>query len=140
MNILIKEVAVGDRKYTAVPSDNLQELGLSETEGAALIADHIARHRATQVSDACRARIYAVASAETQMNLTAVSVLISAKTANARSVDEKAVLAGLEAVTGWVAEMRAAATTLAAEADADFEADEAWPECPAEALQLLGQY
>lgn len=91
-----------------------------------------AEMRVKQIKAECRRRIYVQASTETQMNMAAAAAVISAKTATARSTEEKAVLAGLEAAIGWVAEMRATVATLAADPGADVLGDASWPDVPAQ--------
>lgn len=92
------------------------------------------------VSNECRRRIYSVMSQETQMNVAAMAALISSKAASARSAEEKAILAGLEAAIGWVSGMRAAAKVLAADPNADFKDATGWPECPELAVQVIDQF
>lgn len=100
----------------------------------------IAGVRRRDISNECRRRIYAVAPAESQMNMAAAVGVISSKAASARTDDEKVILAGAEAAIGWVAAMRATVATLAADADADFTADAAWPDVPPEALAMTQHF
>lgn len=96
--------------------------------------------RKAAVSSECRRRIYAVATAETQMNMAAASAVISAKTSSSRTDTENAVLAGLGAAIGWVGAMRGAAATLAADPAKDFTAGEHWPDVPIAAADIVGRF
>lgn len=133
MNIDIKR---GDTTTYAVPLEDAASLGFTPNEIAAAMAEK--RKRA--VSAECRRRIYGVAQIEAQMNMAAASALISSKTASARSDQEKAVLAGLEAAIGWVAAMRANVATLAANAELDFRDSANWPAVPDAAAAVAGQF
>lgn len=124
------------RIYSAEDAAKLIEMGVPQ--GA--INAEIEAIRAKHVSAECRRRIYAIASVEAQMNMTAAVGVISSKAASSRTDDEKAILTGAEAAIGWVAAMRAAVATLAADPDADFKADAAWPEVPPEALVMIQNF
>ena len=88
----------------------------------------------------CRRRIYAAASAETQMNMATAAAFISSKTASARSEKEKAVLTGIDASLAWVSEMRGNVSTLAGDAELDIRDDANWPECPDAALAVVEMF
>jgi hypothetical protein len=88
----------------------------------------------------CRRRIYAAASAETQMNMATAAAFISSKTASTRSEQEKAVLAGIDASLAWVADMRANVAALTDDADLGIYDDVHWPECPEAALAVVQMY
>lgn len=103
-------------------------------------ADELAAARLTAIKDECRRRIYTVASAETQMNMTAAAAMISAKPADERTAADLAVLAGQAASLQWVAAMRANVAALFAEPEADIATDASWPACPPEALALVNQF
>lgn len=120
---------VADQTYVRFSEEGLADRGVPQ------VAIDAARDgdRAAAVSLECRRRIYSAASAEAQMNMAAAVAVISSKDASARTDGENAILAGAEAAIGWVAEMRAAAAALAADAGADFMADAVWPEVPPEA-------
>tara|TARA_R110002049_G_scaffold45609_2_gene132975 strand:- start:560 stop:964 length:405 start_codon:yes stop_codon:yes gene_type:complete len=96
--------------------------------------------RQAEASQECRRRIYSIAPAETQMNMAAASAIISSKTSSSRTDEEKAILAGLEAAIGWVSAMRAAVKTLSGDPSKDFKADEHWPDVPAAAAAIAGQF
>ena len=106
----------------------------------AVIAAAEASVRTSAIKAECRRRIYAAASAETQMNMATAGAFISSKTASARSEDEKAVLTGIEASLAWVAEMRGNVATLAADPELEVADDANWPECPDAALALVSQF
>lgn len=124
------------RKTINVTADEALTLGYPK---AVVDAAKAAGH-ATLISGECRRRIYALASAETQMNMAAASAVISAKTASTRTDQEKAVLAGLEAAIGWVGAMRANVATLAGDPSKDFTDDENWPDVPAAAAAIADQF
>lgn len=124
------------KSYVNWEVDDLRAAGVPEAE----IQAAEMKVRAGAISAECRRRIYAVASAESQMNMAAAVGVISSKAASARTDDEKAILAGAEAAIGWVAAMRAAVAALAAEGDADFTADAAWPDVPPEALAMIQHF
>lgn len=96
--------------------------------------------RLKRIKDECRRRIYASASAETQMNMATANSVIAAKTASSRSQAEQDTLAGVEAALGWVAAMRATIATLAADPQADFTDDAAWPDIPPAAAAVAAQF
>ena len=79
----------------------------------------------------CGRRIYAVASAASQVNMAA------ARAAGIMSEAENtAFLAGL----AWIAAMRAASATLISTEDATFADDVHWPACPAEVVALAANF
>ncbi|WP_407496914.1 hypothetical protein [Pseudooceanicola sp. MF1-13] len=96
--------------------------------------------RKKSVKGECRRRIYAAASAETQMNMATAAAYASSKTASARSDEEKSVIAGVEASLAWVAEMRGNVATLVADFDLDISDDANWPVCPEAALAVVAMY
>lgn len=106
----------------------------------AVIAQAEATARGALIAAECRRRIYAVASAETQMNMASAASLISAKTASQRSEQEAGVLVGLEAALGWVQAMRAKVAEMSADPDAEIYSDESWPDAPAEAVAVASQF
>lgn len=98
-----------------------------------------AMHRRT-VSAECRRRIYAAASAEAQMNMATAAAITSAKAEADRTDDDKTVLDGVHLALAWVADMRAAFEALAADPDADFMSDAAWPALPREIPPLIERF
>ena len=100
----------------------------------------VQKQRRSKVNDECKRRIYAVASPETQMNMASVSSVISGKNATNRTVQEKAIIAGVEASLGWVSAMRNAAATITADTAIDMLADDVWPACPDAVLAVVGQF
>lgn len=87
--------------------------------------------RAVQVKSACRARIYAVASAEAQINI------IGAKAAGDLDADQAA---AYDASVQWIADMRAACQALIADVDADHTDDASWPDCPENVKALVAAF
>ena len=88
--------------YGEMTPEQLVEAGVPQVAiDAALTGLRIA-----DIKIECGRLIYAVASAETQMNISAATAVISGKTTTARTDAEKALLAGAEASIGWVAAMR----------------------------------
>jgi len=106
----------------------------------AIIDAALTDQRLAAIKAETRRRIYAVASSEAQMNMAAATAVISGKAASARSDAEKATLVGAEAAIGWVAAMRLTIATLAADPDADFTADAAWPDVPDEAQDMIANF
>lgn len=92
------------------------------------------------VSAECRRRIYAAASAEAQMNMATAAAITSAKAEADRTDDDKTVLDGVHLALAWVADMRAAFEALAADPDADFKNDAAWPALPPEIPPLIDRF
>lgn len=88
----------------------------------------------------CKKRIYAVASAEAQMNMVAAASTVSAKDAGSRTTEETELLASFAQSTQWVAAMRAIVQVLADDPEADIHTDGTWPECPAEVAALAADY
>ncbi|WOI34780.1 hypothetical protein R1T40_08650 [Tritonibacter scottomollicae] len=96
--------------------------------------------RRRAVSAECRRRIYAAASAEAQMNMATAAAITSAKAEVDRTDDDKTVLDGVHLALAWVADMRAAFEALAADPDADFMSDAAWPALPPEIPPLIDRF
>jgi hypothetical protein len=124
------------RQYIEMTAGELAEAGVPQ----AAIDAALAARRAGAVKAECKRRIYSVLSREAQMNITAVSTTIAAKSASSRTAEEKDTLAGAQAALGWVDTMRARAAELAADADADFLADASWPACPQEVIDLAARF
>ena len=96
--------------------------------------------RVNEIKAECSRRIYAIASREAQMNVATAASVASAKTASVRNDAENAVIVGAGAGVGWVAQMMAAVHTNASDPSIDFKADDVWPDCPAEAQAVYGQF
>ncbi|KZK95065.1 MULTISPECIES: hypothetical protein [unclassified Pseudovibrio] len=96
--------------------------------------------RLTTIKAECRKRIYARASAETQMNMATAGAAIAGKAEADRSQDEKAVLVGIKAALDWVGAMRSKCLELAEDPASDFTQDASWPECPPEVVALTEQF
>ncbi|MFS8181401.1 hypothetical protein ACMG4P_07540 [Pseudovibrio denitrificans] len=88
----------------------------------------------------CRKRIYAQASAETQMNMATAAAAIAGKAAEDRSADEAKLLTSTKAALDWVGAMRAKVVELAEDPDINFTLDASWPECPPEVVALTEQF
>lgn len=101
-----------------------------------------AEHKAylADVKQECRSRIYAAASAETQMNMATAAAVISAKEASARTEDEASILSGLDDAIGWVAQMRARVIELADDAALDIGDDANWPPLPDGARDVVAKF
>ena len=96
--------------------------------------------RKSAAKDECRRRIYAAASAETQMNMATAAAVISAKEASARTEDEALILSGLDDAIGWVAQMRGSVTELADEVTLDIADDANWPPLPDGARDVADKF
>jgi hypothetical protein len=88
----------------------------------------------------CRRRIYAAASAETQMNMATAAAVISAKEVSARTEDEASILSGLDDAIGWVAQMRGRVSELTGDATLDFQDDANWPPLPDGARDVVAKF
>ncbi|MBB5515761.1 hypothetical protein FHS89_001781 [Rubricella aquisinus] len=126
----------GGTRVTSITRQEAEARGIAE----ATIASAETAIHAAQVSAECRRRIYAVASAETQMNMAAAAAVISAKTASQRSAAEADILTGLEVAIGWVAAMRANVVTLAADPALNITDDANWPSVPPAAVAVAEQF
>ncbi|MFV0384878.1 hypothetical protein [Paracoccus sp. (in: a-proteobacteria)] len=127
------EVMHNGRLYVAETSAALRQMGVPDPAVDAAGAD--ARMEAIKAE--CRRRIYAVASAESQMNMAAAVGVIAGKSAAERTAEETATMAAAESAIGWVAAMRAAIVTLAEDANADFTASAVWPDVPPDAVAMI---
>ena len=83
------------------------------------------------VKSECQRRIYAIASQNAQMNMTAY--VASGLASNA---DKTAFAHSLE----WVAAMRAASAGLIEDEDVTFGSDSHWPACPADVVELTTRF
>lgn len=106
----------------------------------AMIDAAVAKARREKIKAECRRRIYGVANAETQMNINGAAAVIGAKAASQRSAAETALLSAQSAGVQWITAMRAAVESLSADNGADYLAETAWPECPAEVVALAAEY
>jgi hypothetical protein len=79
----------------------------------------------------CQHRIYAVASPDCQMNMTAYVA-----SGTATDADKTAFNSSL----GWVMAMRAAYATLAGALDPTFARNDHWPACPSDAAALAAKF
>lgn len=122
--------------YANLTPDEARLAGLPQEAIDSALSDE----RREQIKFECRRRIYSRASSEAQMNINGAAALAGAKTASQRNEAETALLVSHALAVNWIMEMRAAVEALSADADADFLADEAWPECPAEVAALAAQF
>ena len=83
------------------------------------------------VAAECERRIYAVASLNCQMNMTA---WVASRQAD--DVDR----AAFDAALGWVQAMRAACARLVASSADDFGQDALWPACPADVAAFAARF
>ncbi|MCM2291106.1 hypothetical protein NAC44_02030 [Allorhizobium sp. BGMRC 0089] len=124
------------RLYAAFTAEALATAGVPAD--AIETAQAIAHREAVKAE--CRRRIYAVGSAEAQMNVTSITATISAKTASSRSDAEKAILDAASQSIEWVTAMRQRFTELADDMSADYLGDASWPECPEAVIDLYAQF
>lgn len=122
--------------YLCMTAEGLLAAGVPQ----AVVDVAFAERRLDAIKAECRRRIYAIASPEAQMNVSTAQGAAAAKSASARSAGENAIITGAAAGMGWVAAMRDNIATLAADPAADILADASWPECPAEAVEVYGQF
>jgi len=105
-----------------------------------IIAAAEAGARVSAIKAECRRRIYAAASAETQMNMATAAAVISAKEASARTEDEASILSGLDDAIGWVAQMRGRVAELTEDAALDIADDANWPPLPDGARDVVDKF
>ncbi len=132
----IEHIVHGGRGYSMMTPEELVAAGVPQD----VVAASLAALRRQAVKGECRRRIYAVASAEAQMNWAAAASIISAKTVAQRSDEERATLAALGDALAWVQAMRANVATLTANAEADITDDAAWPVCPEGVVAAAAQF
>ena len=125
-----------DREYVAMTVEQLLDAGVPE----AIIDAARVDQRLVAIKAECRRRIYAVASAETQMNMASMATIIGAKTASTRTEAEKAALSAFGMSLEWVQAMRAAVTTITADPTVDIAPDQTWPPCPTEVVDLAKSF
>jgi hypothetical protein len=116
--------------------DDARAAGASEAD----IAEAVTAERRESARAECRRRIYAVASAETQLNMTSFVTAIGLKPASSRTEEEKAAASAFVVALGWIESMRAAVATIAGDAALDMSAPASWPACPAEVLALANRF
>lgn len=133
MLLTVKE---GNRSTSDVSAQDALSLGYSPNA----IAQAEGEARSRLAKRECRRRIYAAASAETQMNMATAAAVISAKEASARTEDEASILSGLDDAIGWVAQMRARVTELADDAALDIGDDANWPPLPDGARDVVAKF
>lgn len=124
------------RTTLSVDRDMAVALGYPESA----IAEAEAGIRVSVVKAECRRRIYAAASAETQMNMATAAAVISAKEASERTEDEASILSGLDDAIDWVAQMRSRVSELADDATLDIGDDAIWPPLPDGARDVVAKF
>jgi hypothetical protein len=124
------------RTTLSVDREGALALGYPET----VIAEAEAGIQKSAVKAECRRRIYAAASAETQMNMATAAAVISAKEASARTEDETSILSGLDDAIGWVAQMRGRVMELTDDATLDIHDDANWPPLPNGARDVVAKF
>lgn len=122
--------------YASYDPAALRAAGVS----SAAIADAQSAARRELIKAECRRRIYSIASAEAQINISGAATIVSAKTSSQRSAEETAMLATYGLSLQWIMDMRAAVEALDADTGADFTADAAWPACPTDVIALAEQF
>lgn len=124
------------RHYDGLTVESALEVGIPD----ALVGTALGALRLGHTKQECRRRIYAAASAETQMNMATAAAVISAKVASARTEDETSILSGLDDAIGWVAQMRGRVTELADDATLDIADDANWPPLPDGARDVVAKF
>ena len=124
------------KTYIAWAATDLKAAGVPQ----AAIDEAQKNARLTTIKAECRERIYAQASAETQMNMATAAAAIAGKAVTDRSAGEATLLTSTKAALDWVGAMRARCLELAEDPDADFKLDASWPECPPEVVALVEQF
>lgn len=117
--------STGSKVIREMTEAELAERPTEEQAQAAALAARLAEAKAE-----CGRRICAVAAQHTQINIIGnhLAGLLG-------EADEAAYLASVQ----WIADMRAAAATIAA-GDLDMTDDANWPDCPAEAAALAARF
>lgn len=123
---------------TTFATDRETALALGYPENVIAAAE--AGVRTNEAKAECRRRIYAAASAETQMNMATAAAVISAKEASARTEDEASILSGLDDAIGWVAQMRGRVLDLTDDITLDIQDDANWPTLPDGARDVVAKF
>lgn len=129
-------VEFGGKVFQSMTESQLAEAGVP----AGVIEAKKLDERRRDVSSECRRRIYAAASAETQMNMATAAAVISGKAAADRSDDESTVMVGVSAALSWVTAMRANVDALTVATAANYLSDGEWPDLPSEAAAVVERY
>lgn len=124
------------RSYSEMTEESAKEAGIPDEA----IVDAKKLVRIGLVKAECRRRIYAAASAETQMNMATAAAVISAKEASARTEDEASILSGLDDAIGWVAQMRGRVSELVDDATLEIADDANWPPLPDGARDVVDKF
>lgn len=125
----------GSIRFVPLSEENLDaarfRLWLAEGGAPEFASDGSAQMLATRIAAECQRRIYAVASQNCQMNMTA---WIASDQADANDK------AAFNEALGWVRAMRAGCAELIASGEAAFADDSAWPACPAAVAALAARF
>lgn len=85
----------------------------------------------------CSRRIFAEASANTQINMAAAVAVAGAVAIADRTAEQAALLSAASSALAWVAAMRANWKVIAADHSVDIFDDASWPEVPADAAAMI---
>jgi len=120
---------------------NRHRKAIAEWEASGgVVAPHVASAPTVDdVKSECSRRIFAVADAVTQTNISAVTALAAGKLEVDRTMDEAAHIAAHAAGLVWIDAMRANVQTVVV-ASLDMHVDANWPVCPAEVVILAERY
>ncbi|WP_321446899.1 hypothetical protein [uncultured Cohaesibacter sp.] len=124
------------KRYVAMTEAELLTRGVPQ----ATILEATTAARLATIKTVCQRRIYDVLSAETQANIASAAAVIGSVAEADRTTEQTAMLAAASEMVDWIASMRAAVQTLAADAGADYTQYAAWPECPATVIALAADY
>lgn len=133
---MFEQVKYNGKIYSMMSEEDLLAAGVAQ----ATIDEAIAAVRLDTIKADCQRRIYEVLSAETQANIASAAAVIGSVAEADRTTEQAAMLAAASEMVDWIASMRTAVQTLAADAGADYTLDAAWPECPATVIALAADY
>ena len=134
--MIIPLLISGGKGYTQMSPEDLLAAGVPQADIDAAIASV----RVDDIKAEASRRIFSVASANTQMNMTGAATRIAAINPSARTTAEAAEIADYNASLAWVAAMRANVLILAADPTIDYTDDANWPVAPPEVLALAARY
>ena len=132
MNFTIKH---DGKTYRNFSEEGLRNVGVPDN----IVDEFVLGEKLKMIKSECGRRIYAVASKESQSNVSTKLGLIALKSASSRTDEEKAIVDGAEKGIQWVNDMKAAMPALLANGE-DYTADAAWPQIPEEAAQVYSQF
>lgn len=105
-----------------------------------IIDEAVAAIRLVEIKAEASRRIFNIASANTQMNMTGAATRIAGINPSARTSEQTAEMADYEASLDWVTAMRSNVLTLVAVPATDFKDDANWPDVPAAVAALAATY